>query len=87
MTGERVGVGMGDGGREWDEGRENITKGNQLKTAMMRGAGGLVSLVALQPGVMTGSEGLGGLGSDGLFWKIIPQVDGRVKRAALVLDF
>ena len=47
-----------------DEGREDLTKGSQLKTVMVRGVGGLVSLVAPQPGLMTPSEGGGGLG----FW-------------------
>ena len=66
-----------------DEGREDLTKGSQLKTVMIRGVGGLVSLVAPQPGLMTGSEGGGGGG--GVL--ALGQVDGRVKRAALMLDF
>ena len=34
-------------------------------------------LVALQPSLNRGSEGLGGHGSDGFFRKIVPRADGR----------
>ena len=43
-----------------------------------------MSLVAVQPSLNRGSEGLGGLGSDGFFRKIVPQLDGRGEEGHVV---
>ena len=76
---KKIGSGEGRWGGGGECGRKE--EKSKPKTIHLRKwwSWGSVSLVALQPTVNWGSEGLGweGLGSDGFLRKIIPQADGR----------